>query len=113
MLRHLEVPEERQRIFQSHAAAVEEIQRNSGVGPAITFAVGEDLAAGRLVQVDVRGAVADGMWAATTLPRHSITPAAAELLRFITTPRATQAMLHGVGATIGHFRPSVHVTLWS
>ena len=33
--------------------------------------------------------------------------------RFITTPRATQAMLQGAGATIGHFRPSVHVTLWS
>jgi hypothetical protein len=40
-------------------------------------------------------------------------PAAAELLRFITTPRATQAMVHGSGAKPGRFRPSVHVTLWS
>jgi hypothetical protein len=35
------------------------------------------------------------------------------LLRFITTPRATQAMLRGAGVSIGHFRPSVHVTLWN
>jgi hypothetical protein len=48
-----------------------------------------------------------------TLPAHSMLPAAAELLRFITTPRATQAMLRGAGVSIGHFRPSVHVTLWN
>jgi LysR family transcriptional regulator, low CO2-responsive transcriptional regulator len=47
-----------------------------------------------------------------SLPAHSVLPAASELLRFITTPRATQAMLRGSGVTIGHFRPSVHVTLW-
>jgi hypothetical protein len=34
-------------------------------------------------------------------------------MRFLTTPRATQAMLHGSGADVGRFRPSVHVTLWS
>lgn len=113
LLRHFDVPEERQRIFQSHAAALEEIKRNNGVGVAVTFGVAGDLAEGRLVQVDVRGAQAEGMWSAMTLPSHSVTSAAAELGRFITTPRATQAMLQGAGATIGHFRPSVHVTLWS
>lgn len=113
LLQHFDVPEERQRIFQSHAAALEEIKRNNGVGLAVTFAVADDLAEGRLVQVDARGARAEGMWSAMTLPSHSVTSAAAELGRFITTPRATQAMLQGVGATIGHFRPSVHVTLWS
>ena len=113
LLHHLEVPEGRQRIYQSHAAALEEIKRDTGVGVAVTFAVADDLAEGRLVQVNVRGARAEGMWSAMTLPRHSTTSAADELGRFITSPRATQAMLHGVGATIGHFRPSVHVTLWS
>ena len=38
---------------------------------------------------------------------------ASELIRFITTPRATQAMLRGSGVNLGHFRPSIHVTLWS
>jgi hypothetical protein len=46
-------------------------------------------------------------------PRHNRTPVAAELMRFITTPRATQAMLRGSGVNLGHFRPSIHVTLWS
>jgi hypothetical protein len=48
-----------------------------------------------------------------TLPEHSLLPAAAELTRFISTPRATRAMLRGSGTNIGHFRPSVYVTLWS
>jgi hypothetical protein len=39
--------------------------------------------------------------------------ATAELVRFVTTPRATQAMLRGSGVNVGHFRPSVYVTLWS
>ena len=56
---------------------------------------------------------AQGRWAAIALPKHSQLPATAELLRFITTPRATQAMVHGAGVTRGRFRPSVHVTLWS
>jgi hypothetical protein len=47
------------------------------------------------------------------LPAHDQTPAAAELLRFITTPRATQAMVRGAGVTLGRFRPAVYVTLWS
>ena len=39
--------------------------------------------------------------------------AAAELVRFVGTPRATQAMLRGEAAGVGRFRPAVHVTLWS
>jgi len=107
------VPESNQRIFQSHSAAVEEIKRSRGIGLAVTFAAADDLAAGRLVRIDVRGGMQEGIWTANALPNHSATASAAELLRFITTPRATQAMLHGEGATIGHFKPSIHVTLWS
>jgi LysR family transcriptional regulator, low CO2-responsive transcriptional regulator len=55
---------------------------------------------------------ADGGWATMTLPEHGIVPAAAELTRFVSTPRAIQAMMKGSGVHIGHFRPSVHVTLW-
>ena len=86
LLEHFEVPEERQRIFQSHAGALEETKRDNGVGVAVTFGVADDLAEGRLVQVDVRGARADGVWSAMTLPGHAVTSAAAELSRFITTP---------------------------
>jgi hypothetical protein len=79
----------------------------------VTFAVGDDLTNGRLVLLPGPGLHAEGVWSTMTLPEHSVLPAAAELTRFITTPRATQAMLRGAGVEIGHFRPSVHVTLWN
>ena len=60
-----------------------------------------------------RGSSAAGGWAALTLPAHAMSPAAAELARFITTPRATQAMIRGSGVNVGRFRPSIHVTLWN
>ena len=113
MLRQLVVPEERQSIFQSEAAAVEETKRGDGLSLALRFAVAGDLAGGRLATVEGSHLRATGGWAALALPAHSQVPATAELLRFITTPRATQAMVRGAGVRRGRFRPSVHVTLWS
>jgi DNA-binding transcriptional LysR family regulator len=113
MLRRLNVPEERQRIYQSHAAALEEAQRNVGVAPAISFAVAQDLANGRLTRLGAPSLRTDGGWVTLTLAERGGPPAAAELVRFVTTPRATQAMLRGPGVTVGRFRPSIHITLWS
>ena len=48
MLRNLAIPESRQRIFQSDAAALEEVQRLGGVTLTIGFAISKDLAAGRV-----------------------------------------------------------------
>jgi LysR family transcriptional regulator, low CO2-responsive transcriptional regulator len=112
LLRRLEVPESRQRIFQSTAAALEETRRGSGVTPVLTYVVAEDIAQGRLIRLPLPPTSTDGRWHVLTLPEPHVLPAAAELARFVTTPRATQAMIHGAGVTIGHFRPSVHVTLW-
>jgi LysR family transcriptional regulator, low CO2-responsive transcriptional regulator len=106
------VPEERQRIFQSHAAALEEVRRGTGVALALGYAVRADLEAGRLVRITSAASWVDTTWNATTLAPDRVVPAAAELLRFITTPRATQAMLSGSGTGIHRFRPSVHITLW-
>jgi LysR family transcriptional regulator, low CO2-responsive transcriptional regulator len=113
VLQHFGVPEERQRIFQSHAAALEEAKRGNGVALAVSFAVAGDLASGSLIEVVDRALRAEGVWNAITLPSHSLLPAAAELTRFVSTPRAMQAMLRGSGVNVGHFRPSIHVTLWS
>ena len=112
-LRRLGVPEQQQRIFQSDAAALEETKRSDGLTLAVRFAVSGDLAAGRLVTLDGPGLSAKGRWSAMALPPHDQTASAAELLRFITTPRATQAMVRGAGVNLGRFRPAVHVTLWS
>lgn len=113
MLRRLGVPESNQRIFQSEAAALEEVKRTDGVALTASLAVNADLAAGRLTRLDSGALRSQGRWVAMALPAHSQLPATAELLRFITTPRATQAMVRGAGARPGHFKPSVHVTLWS
>jgi DNA-binding transcriptional LysR family regulator len=113
MLRRIHVPEDHQRIFQSAAAALEETQRGSGVSLAPSFVVAQDVTEGRLVKLAGPGLQAEGTWNALTLPEHSPTSAVAELARFVSTPRATQAMLRGSGVNVGHFKPSVHVTLWS
>jgi DNA-binding transcriptional LysR family regulator len=113
MLRGLGVPEQNQRIFQSNAAALEETKRGNDAALALGFTVSGDLAAGRLVRLTGPGLSAQGRWTAMALPAHDQTPAAAELLRFITTPRATQAMVRGAGVHLGRFKPAVHVTLWS
>lgn len=113
IVRQLGLPARSQRIFQSDAAALEETRRGEGLSLALRFAVAADLAAGRLALVEGSTLRASGTWAALTLPGHSQPPAAAELWRFITSPRATQAMIRGSGVRVGRFRPSVHVTLWS
>jgi DNA-binding transcriptional LysR family regulator len=113
VLRVLGVPEDQQRIFQSHAAALEEARRGQGVTVALAHAAAPDLAAGRLARVAGEGTQAGGTWSALTLADQGAAPTAAELRRFITTPRAIQAMLSGAGADVARFRPALHVTLWS
>jgi DNA-binding transcriptional LysR family regulator len=113
MLRGLAIPESHQRIFQSDAAALEEVQRVGGVTLTIGFAVGKDLAAGRLTHVTGPGLDRSGEWCAATLAPSARQPAVSELVRFITTPRCIQAMIRGTGVGVTRFRPKVHVTLWS
>ncbi|MFD4555447.1 LysR family transcriptional regulator [Streptomyces sp. NPDC058469] len=113
VLRRLGVPEHNQRIFQSHAASVDEAKRGKGVALAVAFAVTKDLAEGDLRQLAGPQLPARGSWNLLTLPDREAPAAAAELRRFVTTPRATQAMLRGAGVTAGRFRPAIHVTLWS
>jgi DNA-binding transcriptional LysR family regulator len=113
ILRNLAIPEARQRIFQSDAAALEEVQRVGGVTATIGFAVSKDLSAGRLAHIKGPGLQESGQWCATTLGPAARQPAVSELVRFITTPRCTQAMIRGTGVGVTRFRPKVHVTLWS
>src|ERR1700730_1013012 len=113
VVRDLAIPESHQRIFQSDAAALEEVQRVGGVSLAIGFTVGKDLAAGRLIHVKGQGLQVPGEWCAFTLTPAARQPAVSELVRFITTPRCTQDMLRGTGVGVTRFRPKIHVTLWS
>ena len=113
MLSRLKVPEKQQRIFQSDAAAFGETRRGMGLAIAVGFTVRDDLRDGRLVRIDSPQLTSSGSWATWSLSGDQQISAAAELIRFVGTPRATQAMLRGEGAGVGRFRPAVHVTLWS
>ena len=111
LLRRMAVPEDRQQIFQSHAAAIEEAKHGKGVAPVLSFAVAHDMAAGHLVRIPGPQPHVDGVWHSMRLPIAA--PAADELARVASTPPAVQAMVRGTGVTVGRFRPAVHVTLWS
>ncbi len=113
LLERVGVRDEMQRIFTSHAAAIAQARNGNGIALAPKFAVGEALRSGTLVAVDHRGCSATGTWAAQALPSDRSTQVARELCRFVSTPRAIQAMLSGSGAGIGRFKPQVHITLWS
>ncbi|WP_028478829.1 LysR family transcriptional regulator [Nocardia sp. CNY236] len=113
MLRAAAIPETHQRIFQSDAAALEEVRHVGGITLTVGFAVSSDLAAGRLTHITGPGLQVCDEWCATTLPPATRQPAVSELLRFITTPRCIQAMIRGSGVGVARFRPKVHVTLWS
>ena len=110
------VAEERQRIFQSHAAATEEAKRGVGIAPAMSFAVAKELSARTLAKVEVPDVCLEASWhllrMTRTGPPEPGDPAD-ELVRFAATPRAIQAMVKGTGVTSGRFRPAVHVTLWT
>jgi DNA-binding transcriptional LysR family regulator len=113
ILRRIEVPEDRQQIFQSHAAALEEAKRGRGVALVVSFAAAQELANHELKKIVVPALQAREAWSILTLADRSAPAAASELRRFVMTPRATQAMLRGSGVSVGRFRPSIHVTLWS
>ena len=113
ILRRLMVPEDKQQIFQSHSAALDEARRGKGLALAVSFSVAQDIANGRLVRLPGSGLHTEGAWTTMVLATQGAVSAAAELVRFATTPRATQAMLRGSGVNVGRFRPSIHVTLWS
>lgn len=102
-----------QRIYTNHAAAISEARNGNGVALAPRFAVSDALRDGTLLEIDDRSCRATGLWSATTLKGERAPAVARELQRFVSTPRATQAMLNGSGSDVERFQPRVHITLWS
>ncbi|TFH19572.1 MAG: LysR family transcriptional regulator [Acidimicrobiales bacterium] len=113
MLQRLGVTEQHQRIFQNHAVALAEARAGHGIALCPMHMLATELGDGRLVQVRGPGSMIDGVYVTHVLRQEVANPLASELVRFISTPRAIQAMLTGSGANVSRFRPRVHVTLWS
>lgn len=114
LLDRLRVPEERIRLFPSHAAALTAAEQRQGIAPAIAHVVLDDPARRGLVPLPVRGTPVELLWHVTMLAPDRRSSAAAAFHRFVGTPAATHAMhtpLRGVPPS--RFRPPVYVTLWS
>jgi DNA-binding transcriptional LysR family regulator len=105
---------ERVRAFPTYAAAAAAAAAGDGVMLAVAHTVLPDLRRGTLARLDVRGTPVERLWHASALGPERRSPSAHKLLRFVTTPEATQAMLaraHGVPAS--RFRSPTYTTLWS
>lgn len=113
MLDRYAVSEEHQRIYQNHAAALDDARSGAGIALCPLSKLGPESSDGRLARVDAPGNMVDGTWATYALGHQQSAAIADELVRFVSTPRAIQAMLSGSAANIARFRPRVHVTLWS
>jgi LysR family transcriptional regulator, low CO2-responsive transcriptional regulator len=105
---------ERVRAFPTYAAAGAAAARGGGVMLAIAHTVLDELRRGTLARLDVRGTPVERLWYASTLGTERRSAAAWSLLRFVTTPEATQSMLARAGGVpAGRFRSPVYVTIWS
>lgn len=113
IVERMRVDEENQRIYTSHAAALAQARDGQGVALVPKFVADRSTTTGELELIDDRRCAATGTWTARSWSGDRATSAARELMRFVTTPRAMQAMLSGSGSRIGRFKPRVHITLWS
>lgn len=83
----------RTRTYPNFAAAIAQVASGRGVTLAIAHTVRDELERGALVELDVRGTPISGLWYVSTLRRELRTASADTLMRFITMPDATRAML--------------------
>jgi LysR family transcriptional regulator, low CO2-responsive transcriptional regulator len=114
LMERLRVPEERIRMFPSHAAALTAAEQRQGIAPAIAHVVLDDPDRKGLVQLPIRGTPLDLLWHVTMLASDRRSTAAAAFHRFVGTPAATHAMHTPVrGVPPSRFKPPVYVTLWA
>ncbi len=112
MLRGLAIPESQQRIFQSDAAALEEVSKASGRHCHIGFAVAMILPPdGWHALVLGWIAPASGVWRHWRLSARQ--PAVSGALLASSAPEVYSGDDPGAWGRVTRFRPKVHVTLWS
>jgi LysR family transcriptional regulator, low CO2-responsive transcriptional regulator len=105
---------ERASVFPSATAALHATAAGDGLTIAFLHVIREELRHRALTALDVAGTPLNGMLYASALRGERRSQAASALCRFVTTPAATQALLaRASGVPVSHFRPTVHVTIWS
>jgi LysR family transcriptional regulator, low CO2-responsive transcriptional regulator len=114
MLRALRVPDARVRVFPNQTAAWAAAADGSGVAPAASHLVAQQLRRGELSVLTVPGTPVDACWHVIMLNREHRPVAASSLRHFLGTPEAMQLMRSPTeGMPPSRFRPPVYVTIWS
>ena len=114
MLAALRVPDARIRVFPNQTAAWAAAADGSGVAPAASHLVAQQLRRGELSVLNVPGTPVDACWHVTTLNKEHRPVAASSLRHFLGTPEAMHLMRSPTeGMPPSRFRPPVYVTIWS
>jgi DNA-binding transcriptional LysR family regulator len=114
LLAALRVPDARIRVFPNQTAAWAAAADGSGVAPAASHLVAQQLRRGELSVLAVPGTPAEACWHVTTLNREHRPAAASSLRHFLGTPEAMHLMRAPTeGIPPSRFRPPVYVTIWS
>ena len=112
LLRRLAVPEDRQQIFQSHAAAIEEAKRGKGVAPVLSFTVAQDLAHGAPGPARrQRTSPSTACWHSFRLAEQGLPSRGRRAEPVRRPPRGPSRRWSAAPASpSARFRPSIHVT---
>jgi len=114
LLAALRVPDARIRVFPNQTAAWAAAADGSGVAPAASHLVAQQLRRGELTVLTVPGTPAEACWHVTTLNREHRSATASSLRHFLGTPEAMHLMRAPTeGIPPSRFRPPVYVTIWS
>jgi molybdate transport repressor ModE-like protein len=114
MLAALRVPDARIRVFPNQTAAWAAAADGTGVAPAASHLVAQQLRRGELSVLNVPGTPVDACWHVTTLNKEHRPVAASSLRHFLGTPEAMHLMRSPTeGMPPSRFRPPVYVTIWS
>ena len=114
LLAALRVPDARIRVFPNQTAAWAAAADGSGVAPAASHLVAQQLRRGELTVLTVPGTPAEACWHVTTLNREHRPATASSLRHFLGTPEAMHLMRAPTeGIPPSRFRPPVYVTIWS
>lgn len=114
MLAALRVPDARIRVFPNQTAAWAAAADGTGVAPAASHLVAQQLRRGELSVLNVPGTPVDACWHVTTLSKEHRPVAASSLRHFLGTPEAMHLMRSPTeGMPPSRFRPPVYVTIWS
>lgn len=101
-------------VFPSASAALSAVAAGDGLSITFLHLLREELRHGMFTVLDVPGTPVNGVLYASALRGARRSETASAFCGFVTTPTAVQSLLaRATGVPLNHFRPTVHVTLWS